>query len=226
VTGGPRWRRWRALGALAALPVALMAGAQSPASAAAARQPRASAAAGGGTADCASVTTCYTPEQIDVAYGVWPLLVRGIDGSGETVVLPELAEQQLATPLVSNIQQDLAGFDRRFGLPAAQLEVTTRFAPAASRYLSFYEETLDVEMVHAIAPGAAIDVVLFPQATFTGTGSLISALTDTVRLGTARGDVVSISMGVGENCVGRAPLARLQAALRAADQRHVTVVAG
>jgi subtilase family serine protease len=37
------------------------------------------------------VTTCYTPGQIQVAYGIRPLLDRGIDGRGETVVLPELA---------------------------------------------------------------------------------------------------------------------------------------
>src|ERR1039458_9524874 len=43
------------------------------------------------TADCHSVTTCYTPKQIQVAYGVEPLLRRGVDGRGETVVLPELA---------------------------------------------------------------------------------------------------------------------------------------
>jgi subtilase family serine protease len=172
-----------------------------------------------------SVTTCYTPRQIEVAYGLWPLLVSGYDGTGETVVMPEVAEQQLDPPLVSNIWQDLAGFDQRFGLPAVQLEVTSRFAPGASRSVSFYEETLDVEMVHAIAPGAAIDVVLFPQTTFADTGSLISALTETVRLSISRGDAVSVSMGVGENCVAGAALARLHAALQAADRHHVTVVA-
>lgn len=46
----------------------------------------------GSTADCNSVTTCYTPQQIQVAYGITPLLDRGINGRGETVVLPELAE--------------------------------------------------------------------------------------------------------------------------------------
>ena len=51
-----------------------------------------------GTADCISVATCYTPQQLEVAYGVQPLLQRGIDGRGETVVLPELAESQLSPP--------------------------------------------------------------------------------------------------------------------------------
>jgi len=181
--------------------------------------------AAGGAADCYSVTTCYTPQQIEVAYGIWPLLLQGFDGRGETVVMPELAEQQLDPPMVSDIRQDLAGFDQRFGLPPARLEVTTRFAPGAARWLSFYEETLDVEMVHAIAPSATIDVVLFPLSPTTSVGSLISNLTDTVRLGTSHGDVISISEGVGENCAARPDVSRLHAALRAADLHHVTVIA-
>ena len=48
----------------------------------------------GGTSDCDSVTTCYTPGQIRVAYGIQPLIDRGIDGRGETVVIPALAESQ------------------------------------------------------------------------------------------------------------------------------------
>src|SRR4029077_7449547 len=40
------------------------------------------------TADCAA--TCYTPQQLEVAYGVQPLLRRGIDGRRATAVLPEL----------------------------------------------------------------------------------------------------------------------------------------
>jgi subtilase family serine protease len=217
--GGPSrligGRRRLALGVLAPLlSVLLVAG-----------QPRPAAAGGDGTGDCYSVTTCYTPQQIEVAYGIWPLLLQGFDGRGETVVMPELAEQQLDPPMVSDIRQDLAGFDQRFGLPAARLEVTTRFAPGASRWLSFYEETLDVEMVHAIAPSAAIDVVLFSLSATASAGSVISNLTDMVRLGTAHGDVISMSEGIGENCAAGADVSRLHAALRAADLHHVTVIA-
>ena len=60
----------------------------------------------GSAADCISMATCYTPQQLEVAYGVQPLLQRGTDGRGETVVLPELAESQLSPPLVT----DLRGF--------------------------------------------------------------------------------------------------------------------
>ena len=48
-----------------------------------------------------------------MAYGVAPLLRRGIDGSGETVVMPELA----SSPPSTDIRKDLAIFDSKFGLP-------------------------------------------------------------------------------------------------------------
>jgi subtilase family serine protease len=70
------------------------------------------------------------------------------------VVLPELAEQQLSPPGVSNIRQDLAGFDKLFDLPAPRLQVAATFAPGASPWLAAGEEVLDAEMIHAVAPAA------------------------------------------------------------------------
>jgi subtilase family serine protease len=182
--------------------------------------PRASPAS-----DCDSVTTCFTPLQIQVAYGVWPLLYNGIVGSGETVVLPELAEPQLLPPSVTDIRQDLAGFDRRFGLPAPRLEVTTAYDRGASPWLAYQEEALDVEMVHTIAPGAAINVVLLPYSSMSTAAGVAAGLIDTLRVGTASGDVISISEGVGETCFTGAQVARMHAALRSAAGHHVTVVA-
>jgi hypothetical protein len=95
---------------------------------------------------------------------IQPLTDRGINGRGETVVLPALAEQKPSPPLVSNIRQDLAGFDALFRLPAPRLQVTATLAPGANPLLSYGEETLDVEMIHAIAPAAAIRVILFSPA--------------------------------------------------------------
>lgn len=178
----------------------------------------------GGTGDCNSVTTCYTPHQFDVAYGLAPLLRHGFDGRNETVVMPELAEQQPAPPQISDIRQDLAGFDKKFGLPAARLRVTTRFAPGDSPWLSYEEETLDVEMVHAVAPRAAIRVVLFTAAQLRTPAGLTTALTDTIKLGAARADVVSITAGIGEHCLTRHETTSLHVALETAAARHVTVV--
>ena len=73
------------------------------------------------------MATCYTPQQLEVAYGVQPLLRRGIDGRGETVVLPELAESQLSPPTVTDLRQDFTAFDRLFHLPAPRLKVVSTF---------------------------------------------------------------------------------------------------
>jgi subtilase family serine protease len=62
------------------------------------------------TDDCDSLTTCYTPRQLEAAYGILPLLEHGTDGRGETVVLPELAEPQFPLP-ASDIRRDRARFE-------------------------------------------------------------------------------------------------------------------
>jgi subtilase family serine protease len=95
------------------------------------------------TGDCDSVTTCYTPRQLQVAYGIKPLLDRGFDGRGETAVLPELAETQLNPPSVTDLCQDIAGFDDLFHLPAARIRVVTTLAGADSPWLAFGEEVLE-----------------------------------------------------------------------------------
>jgi subtilase family serine protease len=106
---------------------------------------------------------CYSPQAYEVAYGVAPLLSRGIDGSGETVVMPELASGTPGT----DIRQDLATFDSKFGLPPANLHVVNTIAHSATPYLDSQEEAEDTEMVHVIAPGATLDVVLVSaDATF------------------------------------------------------------
>ena len=89
-----------------------------------------------------------------------PLLHRGITGKGETVVMPELANRP--GPNFTDIRKDLAAFDRKFGLPAAKLKVTTTLAGASAPYVAGTEEVEDTEIVHAIAPGATLDVVLVP----------------------------------------------------------------
>src|SRR5579863_5994473 len=77
------------------------------------------------TGGCDSLDTCYTPQQLQVAYGIKPLLERGINGRGETVVLPELAESRLDPPLVTDLRQDMTAFDRHFQLPTARMRVVT-----------------------------------------------------------------------------------------------------
>jgi subtilase family serine protease len=178
--------------------------------------------------DCDSVTTCYTPRQIEVAYGIRPLLNRGIDGRGETVVLPELAETQLRPPVVSDLRQGMSRFDSLFGLPAPRLKVVTSIASSASPWLANGEEVLDAENVHAVAPEAAITVVLVKPTSLNNPANAIAAATTTVRVGASQGSVISISAAGqtgGEHCDTQAEVDRLNSALQAAAARHVTVIA-
>jgi subtilase family serine protease len=188
----------------------------------------AAGSSGGSTADCDSVATCYTPAQLQVAYGIRPLLDRGINGRGETVVLPELAESQLDPPLVTDMRQDMAAFDTMFHLPAARMRVVTTLAGARSPWLAFGEEVLDLEMVHALAPAATLVILLLPLTSLDNTANAVSAAVAALRLGSAEGGVMSISAAGqvgGEHCVSRAQVNSVNAALRTAASRHVTVVA-
>ena len=181
-----------------------------------------------GTADCSSVATCYSPQQLEVAYGIKPLLQRGIDGRGETVVLPELAESQLDPPLVTDLRQDMAGFDDLFHLPAARMRVVTTLAGAGSPWLAFGEEVLDVELVHALAPDATLVILLLPSTSLSNTPDAVAAAVAELRLGPTLGSVMSISAAGqigGEHCVSRAQADSVNAALQTAVDRGMTVVA-
>jgi subtilase family serine protease len=125
--GMARCRRWPGRVSGLVMAIGLLAAACGPAHTAAtgtatahgtARPSSSASPPPGSTADCASAATCYTPQQLEVAYGVQPLLRRGIDGRGETVVLPELAETQPNPLVVTDLRQDFAAYDRLYHLPA------------------------------------------------------------------------------------------------------------
>ena len=167
--------------------------------------------------------TCYTPRVFRTAYGISPLLERGIDGRGQTVVMPELAQQP--APDASDIRQDMARFDSLFGLPPARLLVVNSLAGSASPWLAGGEEVEDTEMVHAVAPGAAISIVLVNQSAVSSPADFAAALTAFLRLGATHGGVLSISASIGEHYLTPAEAAGVDAALRADRDHHVTVVA-
>jgi subtilase family serine protease len=219
------------LAATASLVAWLAAGSASAASANPARAGSAGPAKSGaitpGPVSCGPpdfVIQCYNPGQYEVAYGVAPLLKRGITGKGETVVMPELANRPGHG--FTDIRRDLATFDRKFGLPAARLTVITTLAGASARYLAGTEEVEDTEIVHAIAPGAALDVVLVPSDAIASAANFIAAVTATIRTAITRhASVVSISGSHGERFFTSAQVAGLHAELQQADRHHLTVVA-
>jgi subtilase family serine protease len=189
---------------------------------------------GGVPADCLALRPpCYTPRQLQVAYGIRPLLDRGVTGRGQTVVLPEFppsaagspsAVTGVQVPASSDIRQDLARFDSMFDLPAARLQVVNTLAHAASPWLAAPEEVEDTEIVHALAPDAAIREVLIPSPYTASTGQVSAAVVAAMRLGLAQGGVISLSADAGEQCFTPAEIAQWNSVLQAAQRDRVTVV--
>ncbi|HUZ37420.1 MAG TPA: S53 family peptidase [Streptosporangiaceae bacterium] len=190
-------------------------------------------------ADClASRPPCYAPRQFRVAYGIQPLPDRGITGRGVTVVLPEEAETGPARPqpptgilqAVTDIRQDVAGFDSRFGLPPARIQVITTLAgSSASPWLAGVEEVEDTELVHAVAPDAAIVELLVDPADVSTPAKFADTWATAVRIAARHGEVISQSgigqdFNLGEGSWTSAEVATMNSALQYAAARHVTVV--
>jgi subtilase family serine protease len=180
------------------------------------------------TSDCDSLSSCYTPHQLETAYGIRPLLARGIDGRGETVVLPEIAEGLFPPSDYSDLRADMARFDQLFGLPAPQLQVINSLAHTGRPWSADGEEVLDAEMVHVAAPGAAITIIPVPPSSLHDANSGVSAAVAALRLGVREGAVISISAAGqtgGEHCDTPSEVKILNTALLEAADQRVTVVA-
>lgn len=110
------------------------------------------------------VVTCgYTPSQYQGAYDVKNLIRRGNDGRGVTVAITDAYN-------APTIFEDANEYARRHGQPTMGRRQFRQIAPKRYRYgyndtvdgdlcgeQGWYgEETLDVEAVHAVAPGANI----------------------------------------------------------------------
>jgi subtilase family serine protease len=194
----------------------------------------------GAAYDClASRLPCYAPRQFRVAYGIQALLDRGITGRGVTVVLPEEAETgparaQPVTDIlqaVTDIRQDVAGFDGRFGLPPARIQVitTTMAGSSVSPWLASVEEVEDTELVHAVAPDATIVELLVDPADVSTPSRFAVTWATAVRIAARHGEVISQSgigqdFNLGEGSWTSAEAATMNSALQYAAARHVTVV--
>lgn len=110
-------------------------------------------------------------DQYRAAYGITPLIQQGITGKGQTVI-------DIVSYGSPTLQQDVAGFDQHFGLPAANIQViapigTVPFDPNNMEMTGWAGETeLDVEIIHAVAPDAKIIVLTSPVDETEGTAGL------------------------------------------------------
>jgi len=103
----------------------------------------------------------YTPAEIQHAYHLTGLYAEGFDGSGQTIVIIDWC----GSP---TIKGDANAFSVRFGLPALTSSnfhiLNSGSTPTCAA--PDPEINIDVEWAHAIAPGANIDLVVPPSASF------------------------------------------------------------
>ena len=110
----------------------------------------------------------FTPQQFRDAYGVTPLINEGYTGKGQTVVVID----SYGSP---TLQSDIDAFDQQYHLPAITLQIlsplgTKPFDPNNQDMNGWAGETsLDVQVIHSIAPGAAIVVLTSPVDETEGT---------------------------------------------------------
>ncbi len=162
---------------------------------------------------------CYGPDQIRAAYGIQPLLDRGLTGAGRTIVIIDA----FASPTISD---DLAIFDATWGLPDPVFKIVSpdgvpAFDSTDDNMVGWSAETsLDVEWAHAAAPGAAITLV---QAKSNSDADILSATKYAIDHNL--GDVISQSFGEAERCVSAKTLRTQHQLFAKATRMGITLVA-
>ena len=182
------------------------------------------------TAQCQQIfgISCYQPAQYQRAYNLGPLLNRGVDGRGRTIVIID----SFGSP---TIQSDLAFFDRTFGLPDPPSFTVRRDAGAVPPFDVTNadmrgwatETTLDVEYAHVMAPGASIVLEETPVSETEGLQGFpeINTAANYV-IDHGIGDVISQSFGATEQTFASPQqLLAQRSYLKNAARHHVTVLA-
>src|SRR5215468_9019699 len=169
----------------------------------------------------------YTPAQIRAAYLVNPLLRKGINGRGQSIVIVD----SFGSP---TIRHDLKVFDRQFKLPPPRSLMIIHpagpipaFRPTGTRIGWAEETTLDVEWAHVMAPRARIVLVETPVSENEGVSGFPQIVkSEKYVLAHKLGGVISQSFGATEETFPEGTLRPLRGAyLEAAQPKHnVTVV--
>jgi subtilase family serine protease len=163
--------------------------------------------------------TCYTPQQIQQAYGYSGLLASGVDGAGKTIVIIDAYDNPY-------LQSDLNIQDGVFGLPSVTLHkvqmpgVPTFNATDGNQVGWGEEETLDVLWAHAMAPAANITLV---EAASNQDADILAATQYAVD--NNLGDVISQSFGEAETCVDPSILAQEHVVFQQAVSKGMTLFA-
>jgi kumamolisin len=127
-----------------------------------------------------------TPDDVLAYYNVKPLRDAGLDGSGETVVLPEIDD-------LPNLN-DLEKFAREFNLPAfGPLLTVKRNSAWGTPEKPAGETALDLEIVHSVAPNARLVIYLSAPDFGHGARAFDQMVTDHL------GSIISESLGTCES---------------------------
>ena len=183
-------------------------------------------------ADCRTFIgiPCYSPQEIQNAYGLAPILNAGYTGVGETIVIIV----SFGSPTIA---EDLKTFDADYGLPdppsftvLAPLG-TVPFDPTNSDQVGWaFETTLDVEWAHAMAPGANIVLLTSPVSETEGVQGMPEfLLLEQYALKYRLGKIISQSWGATENTLftpaGQQVFEDFERFYQDAAQQNVTVLA-
>jgi subtilase family serine protease len=181
------------------------------------------------TADCEHQfhVACYSPRQIEQAYGIPTLLAHRVTGKGQTIAIVD----SFGSPTIAH---DLRMFDTTYHLPAPpSLRViqpagtVPPYRPTSNREGWAGETTLDVEYAHTMAPGAKILLVETPTSENEGTTGFPQIVkAEEFVINHHLGGVISQSFSATEESFpSRHSLLALRGAYIDAAKKHVTVLA-
>ncbi len=122
----------------------------------------------------------FGPTELRAAFDLKPLYSSGLSGANQTVALPEIDQFR---------QSDTQAYDQTFGLHTGKVTVTPVAGGATS---SSPEPVLDIEVIHAVAPAANIDVYE-SQADLSSVAQMFNQI-----VSDNHAQVISISLGACE----------------------------
>ncbi|GCF06633.1 S53 family peptidase [Dictyobacter arantiisoli] len=145
--------------------------------------------------------TCQTPQTMRQAYGVDSLIQQGNTGKGQTIV-------DIVSFGSPTLQQDMKTFDSTFHLPPANVKIIAPLNipesdPHHDKEGWAGETTLDVQIIHALAPDANIVLLVSPVAETEGTIGLPEfRQLEQYAIDHKLGNIVSHSWGASELTFG------------------------
>jgi subtilase family serine protease len=173
---------------------------------------------------------CYSPHELQRAYSLDPLLDKGINGKGQTIIIID----SFGSPTAWS---DLKKFDKDYGLPnppsfkvLAPLGSVPFDANNPDQSGWAQETSLDVQWSHAMAPGANIILMTSPVSETEGVQGLPEFLAlEKYALDHHLGKIITQSWSATENTLftpaGEEVIQDFEAFYKRAADEHVSIFA-